>query len=218
MSAVTNGFDEEDIPPYEHQPHPRFTLTYTGKIHKVYQDPEVLFSACAELLQAGKIARDRMEIRFAGSGYFHPDLQSLISKYHLEEMVTLLGKLDHDEALREQVQADVLFLMDWDDGSDLGHGVAPVKFYEYLGACRPILIINGKNDADIVRIVQQAGCGHVARNREELMSRILQFYHEFHHKGELTYSGDPEVVQSYSRRSTARKMAEIFEQVLRSEN
>jgi len=108
----------------------RLELLYTGSFYS-FRRPEALLDALREVPLA----------RLNVAAVTLP--QSIVDFAHeFPEQVRLLGFLPHTDALRLQRSADLLVNIGNADPSQV-----PGKIYEYLGACRPILHIGGKDDA-----------------------------------------------------------------------
>ena len=205
VHLVTNGYDPDD---YEQpvEPDGFFNLTHTGlfaadgnpvslwKIlgEKVAQDPE--FARMLRLRLVGKTDVQVLEaIRNAG----------------LSANLTDLGYRDHQTAVREQLGASVLLLPLRQEPEY--RATLPGKLFEYLGARRPVLGI-GQTDGAMARILSGTGAGQTFDWPDEagLRSAIDRLWADFRAGRAVSLSEDLSV---YSRRSTARCMAALFQEI-----
>ena len=69
--------------------------------------------------------------------------------------------MTHKASLALQTSADVLLLLQWNNEKDAGN--IPAKFYEYLGARRPILFL-GYEQGDLAATIRERAVGVVAND------------------------------------------------------
>jgi len=138
-------------------------IVYTGGIYPGRRDPTPLFEAVRSL---GERAGD-VRIEFYGSD---PELVlPLARNAGVADSVVVLPEVTHDEAVAIQQSADVLLLLQWNDPREQGN--VPGKFFEYLGARRPILVL-GLQDGVPASIVQARGAGHYGGSAEEIAALL----------------------------------------------
>jgi glycosyltransferase involved in cell wall biosynthesis len=146
--VITQGFDAHrpaGAPPAPVDPD-RFELLYTGSLYRfrridalldaLPQVPEARLSIASVTLPAG------LQARFA----------------RLPTQSRALGFLPHEDALQMQRHADLLVNLANDDPAQI-----PGKFYEYLGAGRPILHI-GRTDDAVAELLRRTGLGWSCEN------------------------------------------------------
>ena len=80
----------------------------------------------------------------------------LAERFGITNRVSVHPQITHAEALKEQSTSDVLLLMQWNDPKEQGN--IPGKFFEYLAARRPILIL-GLEVGVPATIVRERGAG-----------------------------------------------------------
>lgn len=154
---VPNGWDPEleaDLGPGrgpELDPE-RVSLVHTGKLSGAWgRHPGTLFEALARLLHTDPALAGRIELVLAGRLDSHE--KELIEGLELGEIVQHVGQLSRGESLDLQRRADALLILTspslvWE---------LPGKFFEYLGARRPILALAHANEA--ARLVEETGTG-----------------------------------------------------------
>src|SRR3546814_20014060 len=82
--------------------------------------------------------------------------------------------LVHEEALRRQLESDILVLLQWNDPKE--QGSVPGKFFEYLGARRPILVL-GLHDGVPATILRERNAGFFSNEPKDRKSTRLNSSH-----------------------------------------
>ncbi|MCL0096233.1 glycosyltransferase [Thermodesulfovibrionales bacterium] len=211
--VIPNGFDEEDYT--ENIPlTSKFIITYTGTISPGKGDPTPLFKAITELKHEGQLSTDDFEVRFFGSNVAEI-LSPPIEKYCLQELVKVYSLVPFKESIKKQKESVVLLLLRWNDPRD--KGMYTGKFFEYLGAGRPILAMAFKG-GEIDKLLIKSGCGIVLNEPDEIKALLLKWLQEFRQYGEIIshYKPNWEVVKQYTRREQTRKLAAAFDKVVDS--
>ncbi|TYT23082.1 glycosyltransferase family 4 protein [Luteimonas viscosa] len=141
MTVLTQGFDPaaSEQPALAAEPFDprRLELLYTGSLYA--------FRRIDALLEA---LRAEPRIRLSIASVTVPETILAASKA-MPEQLRLLGFLPHRHALAIQRRADVLINIANDDPAQI-----PGKFYEYLGAARPILHLADDPDLVATRITE----------------------------------------------------------------
>ncbi len=204
VEHVPNAWDPDLEPPAPAEPaaNGHIRLVHTGMISGGWgRDPRALFAGLHRLLDEQPELRERVRLVIAG-GLSETDTR-LIEREKLGGIVTNVGYVPRDEALRMQRAADTLILV------TSGHaGEATGKVYEYLAAGRPILALAAGNEA--ARIVEETGTGvAVDPSDGEAVLAALRAAVE----GRLRY--EPRGLDTYRQPAPARRIAEIAERALR---
>jgi glycosyltransferase involved in cell wall biosynthesis len=130
----------------------RFTLLHTGKLTGGWgRDPGSLFDALRRVREQDPGLGEQLQLVLAGR--LDSAEQRLIDQAQLGPMLRHVGMLTRAQSLALQRRADVLVLITsptlvWE---------LPGKFFEYVGAGRPILALAQDNEA--ARIVQETETG-----------------------------------------------------------
>ena len=168
VACIFNGYVEDDFPADRTGPPPGdvVTIVYAGNIYGGYRDPSPLFRALG-LLGA---ERERVAIHFYG-----PPAATVIplaAAQGAQDRVFVHAPVTHKASLALQTSADVLLLLQWDNEKDAGN--IPAKFYEYLGARRPILFL-GYEKGDLAATIRERAVGFVA-NDPAAIARQLRIW------------------------------------------
>ena len=204
--VIFNGFDPEDVN-HGVKLRDKFTITYTGAMYsKESRDPTLLFSALSELLSDGEISESDILVDFYGP---HSDwLDGEIAAFGLQNLVTQHGLVPKDEAIALQRSSQILFVLLW--SAENGEGVLTGKFFEYLGAKRPILA-TGKYCGGVTPLLEQTKSGYAFSSVDSLKVQLMNWYSEYKEKGFVAYRGIDEEVDKYSYRDMARKFAQLLD-------
>jgi glycosyltransferase involved in cell wall biosynthesis len=208
--TILNGFDEddyvEDIPLTS-----KFTITYTGQIYPGKQDPTPLFKVLKELREEGKISPSNFEVRFFGGGSLTV-LKPLIERYGLSDMVKVYDLVPFRESVRRQKESSALLMLKWNDPME--KGVYTSKLFEYLGAKRPITAIGNFKDELIDNLLTESGAGIALDSVDTIKSVLSRWMDEWQKSGKIVSHWKPraDVIQRYTQRGQASKLAQLLEE------
>ena len=164
VATILNGFAEEDlIPPPPSAPSTTVSIVYTGAIYPGYRDPSPLFAAISLL----KEARDRIEIVFYGPN--PGDVLPLAERHGVQDRTVIRPRVSYRQSLAIQAAADVLLLLQWNNVKDEGN--LPGKFFEYIGARRPILMM-GYEQGIMAKMIRERGLGIVSNAPEAIAAQL----------------------------------------------
>ncbi len=157
VHVLYNGYDPDRIDPAlaERSTGGPLRIVYTGQIYPGRRDPSLLFDAIARL---GSDPAD-IAVDFYGTQPAH--VWPLADRYGVRTCVRVHPPVLQPEAVRRQLEADVLLLMQWQDPREQGN--VPGKLFEYLGARRPILLI-GLEGGVPHSFIHSRGAGALARD------------------------------------------------------
>jgi glycosyl transferase family 4 len=170
-ACILNGYVEEDFPRAPAGPPPGdvVSILYTGNIYLGYRDPGPLFQAIGRL----GAERERVAVHFYGPP--RADIEPLASHFGVADRVFVHDPVPYKQSLALQTSADVLLLLQWNNAKDAGN--IPAKFYEYLGARRPILLL-GYEAGDLAAMVRERAAGVVATEPAAIAQQLKQWIAE----------------------------------------
>ncbi len=151
------------------RPGEKLVIGYTGGIYVGRRDPSPLFEAIASLGERKK----EVAVEFVGTN--PQSVMPLAEMYGIAEEVLCIPPVDYDKAVEKQQHSDVLLLMQWNNPQEQGN--VPGKFFEYLGAKRPILVL-GLEGGVPHSIVEQRGAGLLGRNAQEIAGQLQRWLDE----------------------------------------
>jgi glycosyltransferase involved in cell wall biosynthesis len=167
--VVYNGYDAEFCTegPFDGAVgRPGLEIVYTGGIYPGYRDPSPLFAAMKLLDAQGRTCR--MIFHGVRQGMVAP----LAEAEGVSHLVEVREVLTHEEALRRQRESDILVLLQWNDPKEQGN--VPGKFFEYLGARRPILVL-GLHNGVPATIVKERGAGFFSNEPAEIADQLTRW-------------------------------------------
>ena len=189
----------------------RFTLAYTGSIYPGFQSPECLLEALSELLEEGLMGPTQLQLIYAGKD--SAVWQDWINKYQLQHCFDDRGLVPLAEALEIQEQAQINLLLSW-AGPQL-KGILTGKFYEYLGAQNPILlIIRGDEDQEFEELFDRLQAGKVVyenRSPKAELKRHMQDLFEEWKTGKK--QGRELKIDELKKMTWKTRVEEIFERI-----
>ena len=135
ISIIPHGFDPQDfenLKPDKKEGRNKLILTYSGSFYEGIT-PRYLLKAMEELWREEPDVASKITLEFVG--HFRKENEKLVKKYRLEDSVVITNYLEHNEAVRKIVSADVLWLT---LPKERMEKVTPGKLQEYFGARKPI--------------------------------------------------------------------------------
>ncbi len=135
--VIYNGFDISDFENLNitKTQNDKLTIFYAGSFYRGVRSPVTLLKILDKLIEKEKISSNEIEICIAGN--FENELINEVKKYKSFASIKFIGNIPRFKVLKHLVSADLLWLI---VGNKSTHytGV-PIKFFEYLGARRPIV-------------------------------------------------------------------------------
>ncbi len=199
--VITNGYEIHHLP----QTHKddKFTLSHIGSLLSE-RNPKNLWRVLRELINENAEFETHFQLKLIG--VVSDDVLQDIHEHDLKDYLNLVGYLNHNEALMQQRNSQLLLLVEID--SDDTKAIIPGKLFEYMISGTPIIAI-GPEESDVEDIIGSTDTGHYFHydDKEELKSQILMYF-EAYMSGSLRTS--PKGLKPYSRRELTRKLAEFI--------
>ncbi len=151
-------------------------IVYTGGIYPGYRDPSPLFAAMKRLDD------QRLSCRMIFHGVRPTKIAPLAEAQGVSHLVEVREVLVHEAALKRQRESDILVLMQWNDPKEQGN--VPGKFFEYLGARRPILVL-GLRDGVPATIMRERDAGFFSNEPGEIAEQLVRWLEIKQDKGLL---------------------------------
>ncbi len=209
---LPNGYDPQDydsLQPAEKMPLV-FNIVHTGSFYSQGRTPNAFLSALHSLVSSGEIPRDQIRLHLAGS--LGKPARQAVQQSGISDLVVEHGYLSHHESLQRLLSADLLLLVN--HPGQAGELVVPAKFYEYLGAGKPVLILS--SPGAVIDLASQLGAGTAVEpdDVDAITEAILENYRRWQ-RGDLQVKVRNEDLQPYQRRSQAGQLAEVLEYLVR---
>jgi hypothetical protein len=164
---ITNGFEEELYSSLNHEPNPsELQIVFAGTIYPGLRDPTPLFQAIS-MIEKTEI-RNRITVHFYGNS--SPEILATASRLDIEKNIYNHGPISHSDAIKAQVDADILLLLYWDHPNERASYSG--KLFEYIGSRRPILAM-GIQDGVGPRLIKDEKLGEVLNDPKEISEYLI---------------------------------------------
>jgi glycosyltransferase involved in cell wall biosynthesis len=205
FSVIYNGFDTEDFSENSTFSYNKLTIRHFGSVNND-RNPEFFWKSLSDFLNINKEARDKISIEFYGS--INESVKEYVKEYELTDIFHHFESLDHKDAIKYQQAAGVLLLLI--NQSPNSNGIVPGKFYEYLGAQRPILCIGGKNQ-EVNQLIDLTNSGFVVDFNEEsdLISALNSIYEDYKNNT-LNSRSEVNQISQFTRKQSAKEYAQLL--------
>lgn len=206
VELISNGFVFPEFDARQQETDREFTIAHFGSM-SFSRNPEVVWKALSHLLKTDARLAGDLKIRLVGPVDF-----AVIERarhYGLESYLELIPNVNHSQSLMMQRKTQVLLLVANNTGNV--KGILTGKFFEYLGAKRPILAI-GEADSNLQSIVEYTACGAFAGYTDEQITRQqLQEWYEKYKQGDLY--NEPVHTEEFSSPVLVRKLLQLIEKL-----
>lgn len=169
ISIIPHGYDKNDFDKARQSldKSEKFVITHSG----LFPDdltPEYFLRALRKFLDKFPSASQNIEARFVG--ILRKEHIKIIKKLGLEEQCSLLGYVEHLEAVKHLLESDVLWMM-------ITNNIAtPSRMYEYFGAEKPMII--SAPEGNIKELAESSGAAFTTNPKdvEAIAYGIEQYY------------------------------------------
>ena len=203
VHVITNGFNFPEFDSSTVQLDEKFTISHFGSM-PFARNPLVLWKALQNLIQAKPEIKNHLQINLIGT----VDYQVLQSaeEFGLKDSIKVTPPIPHDESIQLQRATQLLLLVANNTGNV--KGILTGKFFEYLGAKRPIIAI-GENDSDLQKAVNDTNCGFFAEFNDETgcQSYLENSYEQFKSK---SLHHEAKNIQQFNSSELAKKVIELL--------
>ncbi len=206
--TITNGFVEGPEESRREAPLGTCLFRFIGSLGG-HRSPVPLFEGIRVAKSLDREFEREARFQFIGRG---GDCESEAARFGVKGMVECLSQVRYAESRKYMRGADVLLLIQTipGNGSDCISG----KAFEYLGARRPIVAIAPSNGGD-AWFVRSTGSGIVTGISDPLRiaGGLLKFWRMWR-TDRSALRVRSKVIDKYSRRSTAKQLAQVFDEIL----
>ena len=210
--TLQNGFDDEDftISKENKIKENLFTVTYTGSFMG-RRSPEFFLKAVRLLIEQNAVEASDILIRFVG--HFNNQTLAQFNKYESYFPIEVLGFQPYTEALRYQVNSILLLLIVNIEEDEGGSQIMTGKFFEYLGANRPILALVPRGDLKDLIIQGRFGVTALQKDVKAIAQAFKKLYDEWKSNGNVKFEPDMGIRNSFTRRNLTARLAEIIDNI-----
>jgi glycosyltransferase involved in cell wall biosynthesis len=214
VKLIYNGYDPDMFKPEVIERRKTFYIIYTGLIFKEdEQDPSILFEAVSQLDRDKIINSDRFRIQFYTPTNFRSTVLNNRFFPAVENYIDFFDYVDYSEVPKLLQRASIALVLTNYSGINGPKGVLTTKFFDYMGAERPVLCV--RSDEGILEdIIKKANLGISARTVDEAYNFILEKWNEWERSGYTNVKVNQEFKVQFSRKTQAKKFVDLFEEVL----
>ena len=208
--TIYNGFDDDDfkdIRPIERIDN-IFSITYTGSFMG-RRSPEFFLEAVRSLADQKDIKPSDILLRFVG--HFNDQTLGLFQKFKPHFPLEVLGFQPYKDTLKYQANSSLLLLIVNVEEEEGGSQIMTGKFFEYLGANRPILAL--VPSGDLKNLIIKGRFGVTARQKDVMIiaDTLKKLYNEWKSIGTIKYNPDKNIKNSFTRRYLTGRLAKIID-------
>lgn len=209
---ILNGYDEEDFKNIGHLTRymnvfkdKKVHILYAGMIYPGRRDPTPLLKAISLLSDKEK---NKVHIHFYGNQL--EIVSEAAVNLKIESSVTVNKPISHKNILFLQTKADYLLLLMWDNPNEKGTFTG--KFFEYVGANRPILCIGG-TDSPPAKVIQKQKMGYVLQNPDEIKALLLDLINQKEELGSIRSAPSTDCLE-FTRKKQALKLSNFLKEIV----
>lgn len=211
--CIYNGFDPELFKPVEPVMTDRFIILYAGSLAtRIQRNPDLLLRAIRSLFEKGVITPSDFVVQFYGE----PTGSHVIGaarELGVEDFLEFHPLVPISEMSGLFSRASALLVLGAEPGKYATHGIMTTKFFEYLAANRPILLVPGDREC-LAQAIIETNSGFAANSVGELEQFILGLYNEWKKDGFVHGHTAQDKLKLYSREYQAGQFALLFEKVV----
>jgi hypothetical protein len=212
---ILNGYDEKDFEKIKCSndfenifTDNKIHILYAGMIYPGRRDPTPLLKAISLLSEKEK---NKVTVHFYGNQL--EIVTELATKLNIEKNIVVNNPISHKNILYLQTKADYLLLLMWDNPDE--RGTFTGKFFEYVGANRPILCIGGADNPP-AKVIQEHQMGYVLQEPDEIKALILDLINQKKEKGYIQNTR-PSNSLGFTRKKQAAKLSTFLKDTISDE-
>jgi hypothetical protein len=211
--TITNGFDDEDFAhiPLAEQPRKHLLVSYTGSFMGK-RSPEKFLKAIGHLIEKNLINPADLHLRFIG--HYDDNIQRIFQRFRAQMPIEIQDFQPYEKSLYHQVNSDILLLFGGADTEAGGNQMMTGKFFEYIGARRPIFAL--VPDGPLKDLIQKGNFGTVAPPKDvsQIAYRFSKLYQQWKKSGSVSYAPDLSLRNQFGRKHLTEKLAAVVRSVV----
>ena len=206
VHLIYNGYDSNEFFPIE-QNTDIFRITYTGRLYsESLRNPKLLFEALSMI-------SDSMP-ELCVDWYIDKEsckkIDNLATEYNLSNIIHTHNYIPRSEVNAVLNKSSIVLVLSNKSGDNGPHGVMTTKFYEALGAKRPILVVRSDEEC-LEQVVNETHAGCAARNIDDVINFIRQCYAEWKNNGGILMQNN--ISEKFNREVQSADFLKIIEQL-----
>jgi colanic acid/amylovoran biosynthesis glycosyltransferase len=153
----------------------------------------------------------QIELRIAGDGPLREQLEDRAKSYHLDDKIIFLGKLTHEEVVKEMQQAH-LFILASRTAKDGNQEGIPNVLKEAMASGIPVI---STRHAGIPELIQHGKSGYLVpeKDKKALAKHIRKLIRRSHRWEKMGKAGRKRVVKFYNQKKQVRKLENLYKRI-----
>lgn len=220
ITYIPNGYDPDDFDVKKISGKEKgniLRIFYAGTLYSGRRDLSVLFKAFSELIQEGKLKKNKVEFQYAGNEW--PIFLQFAEKNGLEDNCINYGYITRHRVMEIMAEIDCSVVCTHNTKTD--KGVVTGKVFELLLVGKPIIAIVGGDEAnsELGKIVRQCNAGIVYEQAEEyrdylkLKEWLFSKYTEKMEHGKVYSSLNEDEREKYTYKNIAHQLFGLIQDI-----
>jgi hypothetical protein len=206
VEIVTNGFIFPEFDEKQTQLDEKFTIAHFGSM-AASRNPIVLWKALAAVLQKDSSLQEHLRINLYGSVDF--SITESLLEYGLSSYFGGAQNVTHAESIQLQRTTQLLLLVA--NKAVNSKGILTGKFFEYLGAKRPMLVV-GQKDSDLEKVVEETQSGYFV-DYDEVEATICFIEESFEKFKRKSLYSQPVHTEQFHSKTLAKKYLNLMDRL-----
>ncbi len=212
--TIHNGYMPEEIVNAKgNNLYEKFTITFIGTLYPT-QEIEIFLSAFKEFVARNHKVKN-IQILFPGLA-FDPVQSLRVTEFlkEFEEFYSISERVPKSEIVKIEQKTHVFLYT-----AHKMRGIIGSKIYEYVGLKKPVILCPSDNE-EIEKIFTETGIGYCCNNSSEVVIALNGLYDDYKSgkKRPDLNAGQLSRVEFYSRRSQAKVLAGVLDEILLEKN
>lgn len=203
VHVITNGFEFPEFDENKIEKDKEFTISHFGTM-PFARNPKVLWEAIQSLKSENHPLLKDLKVKLIGTADYN--VLNSAKDLDVSEFIEVIPPVKHAESVAMQRSTQLLLLVANNTGNI--KGILTGKFFEYLGAKRPIISI-GMSDSDLQNAVEHTNCGPFIEfsEIEKLKHFLIGAYSEYLNDSLKNRSQN---LEDYHSKNLAKKLIELI--------
>ena len=185
-------------------------ILHTGSWYPGKQDISIMLDSLQIIKESGADDIGKYSLEFYGS--VKSELEFEINKRGLSHIVLQRGLVDNVTIQQLQQSADYLFAMGWEDRYETG--IIPLKFLEYLGSRKNILLTCSIEDKSLLKILRKTATGTWFNDNKQLSKKLIEARKTKLQLGSIPFNGDKNEIDKLSYVRVSKELEKMLSQLI----
>lgn len=206
---IYNGFDENLFIPEDIDTE-RFTVSYFGRIYNdEMRNPRLLFSAIQKLYEKGVMTPQNTVVKWFVDEVSKNVVQQIGNDYALNDFMEFHPFVIPEKLTDEMNKSSILLVLCNVTTSKKYFGIMTTKFFEAIGANRPVLCIPDNQD-NLSEFIKETGAGMVSSDASEVERFLYAEFLEWQKNGRTAGKLSNETRMKFSRKQSTAILEQLF--------